>query len=219
MFENAGVGEKSDGGFTAWAEGGLFDSPGGVASKRVKSERVFVDEPELNGDRWLLAIEEKAREEGFRAGHSRGLEEAKKDMEPLRESLISWSEGLPGSLERSLLGHLDSMADIVLEVVTRLVGETLSTRDGIRNLVEMAIGERTGDLSGVLLVSPEMEQVVDRLDPDLKGELSLRKIAIRSDSGVALSEFSFRTEFHSSSVDPLSEIRKIEIMLREGLGK
>ena len=211
--------EKDGGGFTAWSPEGFQTPSPRSDSKPVKAERVFVDEPELKGDRWLLAIEEKAREEGYRAGFARGLEDAKGEFEPFRNSLISWSEGLSGALEKSLEEHLDRMADIVLEAVTRLVGESLTTREGIRSLVQKAIGKRTADLSGVLLVSPEMERTLDSLDPDLKGELSLRKIEIHPDPGLGLSEFSFRTEFHSSSIDPLSGIREIEMMLREGLGK
>jgi hypothetical protein len=111
------------------------------------------------------------------------------------------------------------MVDIVLESVTRLVGETLSTPSGIRNIVEMAIGKRTPDLSGVLAVSPEMEQRLRTLAPDLREALSLRNILVESDAGLGLSEFSFRTEFHSSSVDPLEGIRELERMLREGLKK
>jgi len=219
LSENTGNGQKSEDGFTAWGEDGRFNSFGGVEARRAQNERLAVVDPELKGDSWLAAIEEKAREEGFRAGFSQGLEEGKREMEPLRENLLAWSDGLSGSLEESLVGHLDSMADIVLEIVTKLVGETLSTSEGIRSIVEMAIGKRTSDLSGVLLVSPEMEKRLNSLDPDLKSELSLRKIMIESDSGIGLSEFSFRTEFHSSSVDPLAGIRELENVLREGLKK
>ncbi|MHB1757009.1 MAG: FliH/SctL family protein [Leptospirillum sp.] len=218
MSDNSGVEEK-DGGFTAWSPEG-FQSPSSRSDQRtVKGDRVFLDEPELKGDRWLSAIEEKAREEGYRAGISQGLEEAKRESEPFRDTLLAWSDGLPGALEKNLLDHLDSMVDIVLEAVTKLVGESLSTREGVRSLVQMAIGKRTADLSGVLLVSSEMERTMDRLDPDLKRDLSLRKIEILPDAGLGLLEFSFRTEFHSSSIDPLSGIRELEMMLREGLEK
>ena len=219
MSENRGVEEKDGGGFTAWSPEGFQTPSPRSEGKPVKGERVFVDEPELKGDRWLLAIEEKAREEGYRAGFSRGLEGAKGESEPFRNSLIAWSEGLSGALEKSLADHLDVMADIVLEAVSRLVGESLSTREGVRSLVQKAIGKRAADLSGVLLVSPEMERMLDRLDPDLKRELSLRKIEIQPDPGLGLSEFSFRTESYSASIDPLSGIRELEMILREGLEK
>jgi hypothetical protein len=219
LSDESGNSEKDGGGFTAWGEDGLFNGLGAVSVKRVKREHVADAEPDLRGESWLSAIEEKAREEGFRAGFSQGLDEANKEMEPLRKSLLAWSEGLPGSLEKTLVGHLDSMVDIVLESVTRLVGETLSTPSGIRNIVEMAIGKRTPDLSGVLAVSPEMEQRLRTLAPDLREALSLRNILVESDAGLGLSEFSFRTEFHSSSVDPLEGIRELERMLREGLKK
>jgi hypothetical protein len=219
LSENPGDGEKRGDGFTAWGEGGEFNLFGGVSGRGVKKERVAVVEPELRGDRWLEAIEAKAREEGYREGFSRGLEESKEQMEPLRAALLAWADGLPKSLEKSLEAHLDVMADIVVDAVGRLVGESLSTREGIRNVIELAIRKRSADLSGVLLISPGMEQRLNSLDPDLRTDLSLRNISLESDPGTGLSEFSFRTEFRSSSVDPLSGVRELENLLREGIKK
>ncbi len=206
-------------GFTAWVPGVMFGSSSRkqTAGRSRQESSLQEDDRLLREEHWLSEIEEKAKTEGFEAGFARGLEEGREEMAGLRDQILLWADKVADAFEKSLLSHQGVLADIVLESVSRLVGERLNTADGIRDLVEMVLRKRTADLSGTLLVSPGIDAMIDRLDPGLKKELADRHVTVESSQQLSPGEISFRTEFHSASVDPLASLKELEMILREGL--
>lgn len=194
-------------------------SPSGrkVPGERAESgpAEFYEDDPFDRAD-WLKALEDKAREEGFRAGEKEGLVQGLKEADEVKRTLLAWAEALPTLLADSLLGRSGRLSEIVVAALAKLLGEALARPEGVKALVERLIRERAGTQEAALWVSPEVHALLSRTVPDWIEDLRGRHIeVIASDtqSGVAMS---LHIQDRVVAFDPFESLKDLDARLAEG---
>ncbi|MHB8422039.1 MAG: FliH/SctL family protein [Leptospirales bacterium] len=204
-----------DGGFRD-----LFTAGGKVshAGRAMVREAISLEHEEdgLSHAAWIRTIEEKAREEGHRAGHAEGFEQGLRDAEEVRSSLMVWSEAIPDLLAQAFRGRLDRLSGIVIAALGHLLSEELVRPEGVRSLVERLIREWAGGQEMELWFSPEMHAFLRARLPDWFEELRGRMVHPVSSSTLSGVEISLHVREKVISFDPCDALRKLEERLREG---
>jgi flagellar assembly protein FliH len=190
------------------------------ATSRVRTsvhtpEDLYEDEPFDRAD-WLKALEDKAREEGYRAGEREGLAQGLKEAEELKRTLAEWSEALPTLLADSLLGRSGRLSEIVIAALAKLLGDAFARPEGVKALVERLIRERAGTQEASLWISPDMHAFLMRTVPDWIGELRARHIEIVSSDTLEGARISLHVQDRVVSFDPFESLRELESRLEEG---
>jgi flagellar assembly protein FliH len=82
---------------------------------------------------------ELGRQRGLREGHLAGLEEARKSFSIEFERIQLVAKKLEGALDHSRSGVEDAAVVIAFEAVCKILGSTILTMDGVRNVVQNAM--------------------------------------------------------------------------------
>lgn len=210
---------RDEGGFS----GGFRDlfTPSGKVSQAGRTmvrEEISgeLEEDGLSHAAWLRSIEDKAREEGRKAGHAEGLEQGLRDAQEIRSALTVWSEALPDLLSEEIQHRLDRLSGIVIAALGHLLAETLDRPEGVRSLVERLVREWAGGQEMELWFSPEMHSFLRQHLPDWFEELRGRKIDPVSSATLSGVQISLHVREKVVSFDPYDALRKLEERLREG---
>ncbi|AKS22657.1 hypothetical protein ABH19_01165 [Leptospirillum sp. Group II 'CF-1'] len=139
-------------------------------------DRVSMEQDGLAQSLWLKALEDKAREEGYRIGYQEGFSRGMEDAAEIRSDLDAWSELLPRLLGEELEKKTDLLSTLVLSAVTRLLGDSLVRPEGVQSLVETLISQWGENREADLSFSPEMFAWLERHLPDWFRSLSARNI-------------------------------------------
>lgn len=198
----------------------LFTSSGKVsrAGRAMVREEIpdDLEEDGLSHAAWIRTIEDKAREEGQKAGYAEGLEQGLRDAEEIRSSLTAWAEAIPDLLAQEFRGRLERLSGIVVSALGHLLSEELVRPEGVRSLVERLIQEWAGGQEMEIWFSPEMHAFLRQRLPEWFGELRGRMIDPVSSSTLSGVQISLHVREKVISFDPCDAIRKLEERLREG---
>jgi flagellar assembly protein FliH len=198
----------------------LFSAPSRVRSGKERDPGDRVGQMELDGlaqSLWLKSLEDKAREEGYRAGYRDGFSKGQEDAAEIRTTLSEWSLLLPRLLGEELENQMDHLSDVVLTALTRLLGDALSRPEGVRSLVESLISKWAQTQEADLFFSPEMYAWLESHLPDWFGELEDRKIRPAATAELSGVEIRLSVRDHAVKFDLSSALADIETRLKEAL--
>jgi flagellar assembly protein FliH len=175
----------------------------------------YEDDPFDRAD-WLKAIEDKAREEGFRAGEKEGLAQGLKEADEVKRTLLAWADALPTLLADSLLGRSGRLSEIVVAALAKLLGEALARPEGVKALIERLVRERAGTQEAALWVSPEAHALMSRTVPDWVEDLRGRHIEVLASDTLSGAAMSLHIQDRVVAFDPLESLKDLDARLAEG---
>lgn len=104
-----------------------------------------------------------AVEQGRRAGHDAGVEAGRAALAHEAERLTALCERLSSGYAEVLADHEDALVEVVFAAVTRMLGDTLVSADGVAGMVRQAIGGLVQRDRLVVHLAPDDKQMLDAL--------------------------------------------------------
>ncbi|PRC93912.1 Flagellar biosynthesis/type III secretory pathway protein [Solimicrobium silvestre] len=133
----------------------------------------------------------RAYEEGYEAGLRNGETDGREVYTSGLRQLEELTQNMNDTVQRSLDESEDMMVSIVFESVCKIIGDTLTTREGVVAVVEEALARIRGKSSVIIRVNP--------LDLELIEESAAFGVASeadwRADEGVAMGGCMIESEY------------------------
>lgn len=177
------------------------------------SHSIIIEEAEAAADlileeaRDLAAqIKEEARQEGFDMGYQEGLARYEESLANERQALEREREAMEAYYEGQLGEIEPKVADIIRDLVSKMVGESQYDHDVVLYVVRLALREVKGTGDFVVKVSPEDYDRVLAHKKDLGSEIS-DKIDIEVVKDVDLSKNQCIIETGQGNIDGSLNVR------------
>jgi len=161
------------------------------------------EEPELfDLSQKLEEVESRARAEGYEAGYAAGQKQIAEEMAPFRQAWLDWAAQVPDFEERRLETMAPKMVAILDRAFRRVLGESLSSPEGVRGLLGRLVREYAAGRTADLLVSPEDFQRVTRFDPEFVREMQERGVRVAASPDLSGHRVELRFQDRIVSFDP-----------------
>ena len=161
------------------------------------------EEPELfDFSRKLEEVESRARAEGYEAGYAAGQKQIAEEMAPFRQAWLAWAAQVPDFEDRRLESMAPRMVAILDRAFRRILGESLSSPEGVRSLLFRLAREYASGRTADLLVSPEDFQRVTRFDPGFIREMEERGVRLAASPDLSEHRVELRFQDRIVSFDP-----------------
>jgi hypothetical protein len=157
---------------TGKREGTAFPEEGAFLENEGGANDLFTVSEEFE------QVEREARQSGFDAGYAEGKKRAMEDIAPLRDAWISWAAQLPDFESERLKTMIPSLVALLETAFRKILGETLSSPESLKGLVDRLVGEYAGGQTADLLVSESDYRQVAEHDPEFRRELEVRGVRL-----------------------------------------
>ncbi|MGC8529547.1 MAG: hypothetical protein ACP5OP_05025 [Leptospirillia bacterium] len=152
--------------------------------------------------RKLEEVESRARAEGYAAGYAEGQKQIAEEMGPFRQAWLDWAKQVPDFEDRRLEAMAPRMVAILDRAFRRILGESLSSPEGVRSLLGRLSREYASGRTADLLVSPEDFERVTRFDPDFVREMQERGVRVAASPDLSGHRVELRFQDRIVSFDP-----------------
>lgn len=156
----------------------------------------------------LTLIHERARLSGFEAGEKRARAEAQQEIDRKLDALSDVISAADAAFEQERAALTESCADVVAEVLAKIAGSVLASREGIVGTVTTVLGRIKEDRAATIRVHADDLPILQQHEERLSQLLGSRKLTLLADARVTVGGCIVETSL--GSLDG-----RLEVQLRE----
>lgn len=156
----------------------------------------------------LTLVHEKARQSGFEAGEKRAQAEAEQELRTTIAKLSAVVAAAEKAFEQERAGLTESCADVVAEVLAKIAGLVLASREAIVGTVTTVLSRMKDDRAATIRVHADDLPVLQQHEKTLAQLLGPRKFTLVADARVTVGGCIVETS--QGSLDG-----RLEVQLRE----
>jgi flagellar assembly protein FliH len=156
----------------------------------------------------LTAVHERARQTGYEAGEKRALTGSKQEIERKLGALDAVISAANTAFEQESAALAETCADVVAEVLAKIAGPTLASRQGIIGTVTTVLGLIKEDRAATIRVHTDDLPILQQYEQTLAQLLGPRKFTLVADARITVGGCIVETSL--GSLDG-----RLEVQLRE----
>lgn len=156
----------------------------------------------------LTAVHERARQSGYEAGEKRARAEAKQEIDRKLKAFADVISAADAAFDQECAALAESCADVVAEVLAKIAGPVLASREGILGTVTTVLGRIKEDRAATIRVHADDLPVLQQYEQILAQLLGPRKFTLVADARVTVGGCIVETSL--GSLDG-----RLEVQLRE----
>jgi flagellar assembly protein FliH len=156
----------------------------------------------------LTAVHETARQKGYEAGEKRALAESKQEIDRKLGALDAVTSAANTAFEQECAAVVENCADVVAEVLAKIAGPMLASREGIIGTVTTVLGRIKEDRAATIRVHTDDLPILQAYEQTLAQLLGSRKFSLVADARITVGGCIVETSL--GSLDG-----RLEVQLRE----